>query len=68
MARDKSKDDKYFSCSQQHELNYVSGLYVQKQTVYNFLVSACQSNLIYHSTHMQVYQLIRDRLGYPIPV
>lgn len=67
MTRDKAKDDKYFSCSQEHELNYVSGLYLYKATVKDFLIRKCNDNTIYHSTHYQVYQLIKTHLGYPIP-
>lgn len=26
MSRDKAKDDKYFNCQQEHELEYVSSL------------------------------------------
>jgi len=67
MARDKSKDDKYFNCNQEYELNYVAGLYVNRDIVKNFLKESCANNTIYHSTHAQVYKLIRDKLGYPIP-
>jgi hypothetical protein len=69
MARDKSKDDKFFSCSQEHEVNYVAGLYPSHvQTVYNFIKNKCASNAIKYSTHLQVYQLIYKELGYPVPV
>lgn len=67
MARDKSKDDKYFSCEQEHELKYVSGLYIQQQQVYTFLKQKCADNAIKYSTHHQVYKLIQDKLGFPIP-
>ena len=67
MARDKSKDDKLFNCGQEYELNYVSNLYSQKETVKNFIKQKCADNTIYHSTHAQVYKLIYDKLGYPIP-
>lgn len=67
MARDKSKDDRYFSCEQEHELKYVSGLYLQSHTVYTFLKQKCANNEIKYSTHRQVYQLIQDKLGFPIP-
>jgi hypothetical protein len=67
MARDKSKDDKLFSCSQAHEVEYVSNLYAAKATVKTFLQNACASNRIKNSTHMQVYELIQTDLSYPIP-
>ena len=30
MARDKTKDDKFFNCSEEHEFEYVSGLSCQE--------------------------------------
>lgn len=68
MGRDKAKDDKSFNCSQEHELNYVSGLYANKKTVFDFLVISCRNNSLKNSTHMQVYQLIKSKLGYEIPL
>lgn len=68
MARDKSKDDRYFSCEQEHELKYVSSLYKEQQIVYNFLKQKCQDNTIKYFTHQKVYKLILDKLGYPIPI
>lgn len=45
MARDKTKDDKYFNCSEKHENDYVSSLYGNnKDSVSNFLVTACDDN------------------------
>ena len=67
MARDKAKDDKYFNCGEEHEKKYVSSLYDNKTAVYNFLVSSCANGKISYSTHMKVYQLIKENLGYPIP-
>ena len=68
MARDKTKDDLYFNCSQEHELNYVSGLYPQKNKVYEFLKKKCSEGKIKYYTHKQVYELIKSELGYSIPV
>ena len=67
MARDKSKDDKYLNCSQEYELNYVAGLYTDKQKVYDFLKKKCSEGKIKYSTHKRVYELIRRELGYSIP-
>ena len=64
MGRDKAKDDKFFNCSQEHELKYVSGLYPGYEVrVYHFLVSKCQAGIIKYSTHKQVYDLIEKELG-----
>jgi len=68
MARDKVKDDKLFNCSQEHELNYVARLYPDPDKVYKFLRLKCNDGTIRNYTHMEVYELIRKELGYPIPV
>ena len=69
MARDKAKDDKYFNCSQDSEHDYVAGLYSadRRPGVRSFLKSSCANNTINYSTHLKVYELIRDNLGYAIP-
>jgi len=69
MAKDKPKDDKLFNCSQEHELNYVASLYgINKQKVLDFLKKSCKDGKINNFTHKEVYKLIQDELGYPIPV
>ena len=67
MGRDKKKDDKYFHCSQEHEKDYVAGLYEDRDGVYDFLVEKCESGDIHYSTHMEVYQMIEEDLEYPVP-
>lgn len=68
MARDKAKDDKLFNCSEPHEIKYVAGLYGSNSAkVETFLKEKCASNVIYHSTHLQVYNLINKELGLPLP-
>ncbi len=70
MARDKAKDDKLFSCSQSSEQDYVAGLYdiTQRPNVRTLLNTGCANNTIFHSTHMQIYNLIKTKLGYAIPI
>jgi len=54
--------------SQEHEKNYVSGLYGNnKQKVYDLLVTSCANNSIKNSTHKEVYQHIKDKLGFSLP-
>ncbi len=68
MARDKARDDKYFNCSEKHENDYVSSLYGNnKDSVSIFLVTACSSKKIHYSTHMDVYELIKNEFGYAVP-
>lgn len=68
MARDKAKDDKFFNCDQEHEKNYVAGLYPDKQKVYDYLTLDCLLNNIKNSTHLEVYKLIERKLGYSMPI
>lgn len=69
MARDKARDDKYFNCAQESEHEYVAGLYPKEQraTVREFLKEACADNSIKYSSHLEVYELIAEELGYEIP-
>jgi len=67
MARDKSRDDKFFNCQEEHENGYVSGLYSDSETVKAFLEQKCKNNEIKYSIHKEVYQLIEDELGFPLP-
>lgn len=68
MGRDKSKDDKYFNCGQEHEFKYVAGLYgTNYDKVYFYLKKKCGDGSIRYSTHMEVYKMIERDLGYPIP-
>lgn len=67
MARDKAKDDEYYNCSEDHERDYVSGLYSETDEVSEFLIEKCKDGTIKNSTHAEVYELINNELGYPIP-
>jgi hypothetical protein len=68
MARDKTKDDLYFNCSQPHEKSYVACLYPgDADKVEEFLTFACKTNAIHNSTHKEVYDLINKKLGLQIP-
>lgn len=67
MGRNKAKDDELFNCSQKHELEYVAGLYENKETVLIFLTNQCKGHQIFFSTHDEVYKLIEEELGFPIP-
>lgn len=68
MARDKAKDDTHFNCTQPHEADYVAGLYPHaKEEVKTFLASACKDKTLYNSTHKDVYELIKRKLGHSQP-
>lgn len=67
MAKDESRDYQFFECTHQQDMDYVSGLYNDKSKVYDLLVQERDRNTINYSTHMDIYELIESRLGYPIP-
>ncbi len=68
MARDKAKDDKHFNCTQEHETDYVASLYPHaKDEVKNFLATACMDKSLHDSTHKDVYELIKLKLGHSQP-
>ena len=63
------QDQRLFNCSEEHEINYVAGLYGPNAAkVRMFLKLACADGRIKRSTHAEVYELIEKELGYPIPV
>jgi len=64
MSTGQARDHKYFNCSEEHEFNYVSSLYEEKDKVYDFLKESCENNDIKYSTHDEVYALIKDKLEY----
>lgn len=70
MARDKSKDDKFFNCSQESEHNYVIGLYSheKRDKVRSLLVGFCKNGTLKYSTHREVYLTIQQNLGFAIPI
>ena len=69
MARDKAKDDKLFNCSQDWEHDEVASHYGNnKQKVLDFLQVSCDNDIIKNSTHKEVYDLIKSKFGYNIPV
>lgn len=69
MARDKAKDDQLFNCKQSYELDQVASHYgLNKDKVLQFLRESCEKGGLYHSTHSKLYNLIKNKLGYSIPV
>lgn len=68
MAKDKAKDDLFFNCSEQHEVDYVAGLYKDSDGVREFIKKRCADGTIHYSKSIEVYKLIQKELGYKIPV
>jgi len=58
-------DWELFNCSEQHEHDYVVSLYevADRPKVRQFLKDKCADGTIKNSTHSQVYDLIKSKLG-----
>lgn len=67
MKRDKARDDKFFSCQNEHELSYVAGLYQDSKKVREFIRENCGKSIQY-TTHKELYKLIESELGLSIPL
>jgi hypothetical protein len=67
MERDKTRDSKYFNCLHEYEIDYIAGLYENRQQVYDFIKAACAKQLIKNAIHFDVYMLVKEELGYNIP-
>lgn len=65
MSRDKARDDRLFNCDQEHEIDYVVSLYddQHKEQVRKLIKDCCADNTFSNSTHKDVYQMIKDKLG-----
>lgn len=65
MARNKSRDDKLFNCSQQHEIDYVTSLYPKeyRKDIKEFIELNCALGVFDNSTHKYVYNSIEERFG-----
>lgn len=68
MSKNLGKDQKFFNCSEEHERKYVAGKYQDQERVLTFIKESCKNGKIKYSTHMQVYQLIKEELGLEIPI
>ena len=68
-GRDKARDDKFFNCSQEHEFEQVAQHYGNnKNKVIEFLKENCKNGTMKYFTHIDVYKLIKEKLGYQIPI
>lgn len=63
MSKDLARDQKFFNCSEEHEVKYVSGRFSDSEKVYAFLKSSCKSGKIKYFSHDKVYALIKTELG-----
>jgi len=67
MARDTERDDKYFNCFKENDLNYISNLYIQKVEVKVCLKEVFNTSLIKYFTYKEAFQIIKEKLGCDIP-
>ncbi len=67
MGRDKKRDDKFFNCSQDHEIEYVANLYQDKETVKKLINLDCTLGNIKYMTHIDLYKKIEKELGFSVP-
>ncbi|MFA4795092.1 hypothetical protein [Leptospira kirschneri] len=59
-----TSDHKLFNCDEEYEVDYVASRYPNdRERVKTFLKESCRNKSIYHSTHAQVYALIKTELG-----
>lgn len=68
MATDKARNDMFFNCSKDSEIDYVAGNYEDSEAVKAFLKKKCEDGTISYSRHKEVYELIKKELGYDVPV
>ena len=55
-----STEPTYFNCSEEHEHTYVSGLYVEKADVKQWLKDKCADGTICYTTHKELYKMLDD--------
>lgn len=60
MSTGDEKDWNEFNCSQEHEFTYVKNLYSNSSDVYNWLKKACADGELNHSTHAEVYKMLKN--------
>lgn len=55
-----NNDQKYFNCSEEHELDYVAEQYADTAAVKKWIKEKCADKTIHYSTHDRVYALLKD--------
>ncbi|GAF03164.1 hypothetical protein [Saccharicrinis fermentans] len=67
MARNKSNDKLVFSWEHPYQLNYFAHLYGKNEEVEKFLRRHCANGSLENKTHLEVFEMIEEELGFPIP-
>ena len=55
-----NRDGKYFNCSEEHELNHVSGKYEDKEKVREFIKAKCHDKTIHYWTHEKLAEYLAE--------
>ena len=61
MEKSVERDNKFFNCSEEHELKHVAGKYENPDAVAAFIKQECASGLIHYWTHEKVYDLLQKK-------
>ncbi|WP_300331637.1 hypothetical protein [Fusobacterium sp.] len=57
-------DNKYFTCSESSEIEYVASQYPgQEEIIKEFLEKSCKDGTIYYMTHEDIHKLIKEKLN-----
>ncbi|TLX74134.1 hypothetical protein E9993_13630 [Labilibacter sediminis] len=67
MARSKQFDNQVFKSAQTHVLNYLTHLYDKSELVESYLRRKCAIGTIEEKTHLEIFTMIEEELGIPIP-
>lgn len=60
------RDGKFFNCSEEHELNHVSGKYKDKEKVKAFIKEKCKDKTIHYWTHEKLANYLNENGFQPI--
>ncbi|HIP34260.1 MAG TPA: hypothetical protein EYG89_06050 [Bacteroidia bacterium] len=60
MSIGDKKDWNEFNCREEYEFTYVKNLYFRPSDVYDWLQKACDSRKLNHSTHGEIYKMLKD--------
>ena len=58
-----STEHEYFNCTEDHEFNYVAGLYEDAADVKQWLKDKCADGTICYTKHEDLYKML-DKAGY----
>lgn len=60
MNQNKNRDNEFFNCSQEHEVDYVAKQYRDPEAVKKFITEKCREKVISYWTHKQLYEYLAE--------